>query len=129
MKVFEGENARKDTATEYLVDPEVLVKNHREKLAAKGEDPNPGNKIVAFCVVPDPKLTVIPHLLSSEETAALIALANGDGPPSIGGDREDLFGRMQSRIASVVGSPVEHMEPMGLSKLEPFMLPDGPTSG
>lgn len=80
--------------------------------------PKPGH-LKAFAVVDDPKIRVIPDLLSRAEVDVLIGVVEGRCVP------EDLstLGAVESRIAAVAGLPIAHMEQLQVARCQPGTYP------
>jgi len=96
-------------------DPDELVKNQTkdgasEKTAA----------ITAFLLHSEPKISVVPNFLTANEASILVDCCDGEPIKD-----NDLFDRIEEKCAVLAGMPLEHMEPMKVSKCEVDMIPDG----
>mmetsp|Transcript_42113 Transcript_42113/g.89690 ORF Transcript_42113/g.89690 Transcript_42113/m.89690 type:complete len:476 (-) Transcript_42113:141-1568(-) len=97
--------------------PKDLLEEGDSQLALQ-----PG-QLRAFTVCQEPRVSIIPQLLSHEEAAALAATT---GPPDAQkADSTAMFQRIQQRLSVVAGFPVSHMDPLRVAKCEPNMTPDG----
>jgi len=102
----------------------------------------------AFCVSKDPKMTVVPHFFSDEECDHLLGLVDGYWMPSMVGQGSQkeyeknnlnnalsltrtswscmtrpaqtaIIERLEARIASIAGMPLDHLERLNLVRYAP----------
>merc|ERR1719331_3755988 len=102
----DDENFRKTAAT---IDPDSLRGATDETRTPLSPD-----QLRSFTVFTDPKISVVPNFLSSDETAALMAVLTKDPV-----EDASVYGRIEQRCAALAGLPHENMEPMTVAKSEP----------
>ena len=97
------------------VDPTILLQENRTVM-------RPG-QLRAFVLSEDPKIRIIPQLVSNEEVEALIALVS---PEKADVQVEaEIFAQIEDRIAAAACQPLQNMEPLKVAKCTPDMTPDG----
>eukprot|EP00444_Apocalathium_aciculiferum_P041013 CAMPEP_0183523058 /NCGR_PEP_ID=MMETSP0371-20130417/18885_1 /TAXON_ID=268820 /ORGANISM="Peridinium aciculiferum, Strain PAER-2" /LENGTH=466 /DNA_ID=CAMNT_0025721923 /DNA_START=21 /DNA_END=1422 /DNA_ORIENTATION=- len=111
----EGAKARPRSAkTWQAVDPRQLQAD---------AEPLPPGQLCNFVVCREPRVCVLPDMLSPEEIAALLSFL---GPPESRVQAMlDLVPGIEERMAAVARAPLSHMEPLKIAKCEPNMTPDG----
>jgi prolyl 4-hydroxylase len=108
----DDENFRKTAAT---IDPDSL-----RGATDETQTPLSRDQLRSFTVFTDPKISVVPNFLSSDETSALMAILTKEPV-----EDASVYGRIEQRCAALAGLPHENMEPMTVAKSEPGMCPDG----
>jgi len=133
----DSDEERQADAERTEIDPEHLLRSDCSDLKE--------GQIRAFTICQNPRLRVVPGFLSSQESQALMRVA--DSPPPTAADaaeaaeaagdeaadgrnqqrEEDLeiFRFIEQRMAALAELPLAHLEPLRVSKCHENMIPDG----